>query len=1101
MKYFTKAIWSFALFLMINGAWGQVSLTGTSYIQDFDGIGSGLPTGWSVRTGANASTLGSSATYTSTATSWNNTTGNFRNCASYDGSASGDDATTQESRTDRSLAVRQTAAFGDPGAAFVLHIANTTGRINFSLTFKLQSLDIGSTRTTTWRVDYGFGSSPTSFTAVATTPTSLTTGSSTFSSTNVSVNFGSALDNQSGEVWIRIMTLSSSSGSGNRPTTGIDDFELSWVNSTPSANFSFASSSPITVSETAGSVNVVVNQSSAAVCNVNVALVAGSAINGTHFNFTSPTTLSFDGVTTTQTINIPIFDNFTTEGSRTIVLELQSPTGSCSLGVVTTLIIFITDNELISPTTLQPGDILIVGVDARAGSCEANSNVDVIEWVCFKDITNGTVIDLTDNGYSESTGLWRNSEGTVRATYTGSLIPAGTKIVFKTQTSTSPTSDLPSAPDWTFSNLNFPSTSIALNTNGDQLYFMQGGTWNQGTAIGSADASYTGGRFLFAFSTNSAWNDFEIPPFSTDKSQHSSLYPNMRCFSAAPTSATDWSRYKGAITPATQRQWIDRVKNPSNWNSYTNCSAWAADPFPNVIIINSAPFVPGKWLGGTSTNWFDCNNWDDFRVPDNTIDVSIELTTGNNPTIDATAPFSDDFSDIAQARNLTLATTTNRTLTFPATGTHTLEVYGNWDNQKGESFFTEGNGTVRFRGGANQSITTSGGVERFRNIVFNKTSGTVTLNSTNVEVSGSATFTAGIVDAPNAATARMEFLAGSNYTGASAASHVQGWVRKVGNTIFTFPVGSGGVFAPASISAPSTATDHFTARYFNNSPHALYNTGSLLSPLKNVSVCEYWMIDRTNGSSNVNVTLSYDNPRSCLTPDPAGLVVARWNGTAWASEGQSAQTGTAASGTITSNVVTSFSPFTLGNITINPLPVELLSFRGFVTTKGEAQLVWQVAAQINIRGYAVEKSVDNKIFQEIGFVDAQNINTYNFFDSKFAGLSYYRLRIVEADGSSRFSQAISLDKSTPRRTELLIYPNPAGEQDEIKVMIGERNTNETLKTMVLSQSGKVLGEIVGNLEQNETYLSRLLAQQPKGMYIIYLHTENGETLTTKFVKR
>lgn len=1097
MKYFTKAIWSFALFLMVNGAWGQVSLTGTSYSQNFDAIDGGLPTGWSVRTGANATTLGSNGMYNSSATPWANTSGNFRNCASFDGSSSSDNPATQEANLDRSLAVRQIGAFGDPGAAFVLHIANTTGRINFSLNFKLQSLDISSPRTTTWRVDYGFGSSPTSFTAVSTTPSSLTTGSSSFSSTGVSINFGSALDNQSSEVWIRIMTLSNSTGSGNRPTTGIDDFELSWTNSSPSANFSFASSSPITVSETAGSVNVVVNQSSAAVCNVNVALVAGSALNGIHYNFTSPTTLNFDGIITSQTITIPIFDNITTEGSRTIVLELQSPTGSCSLGSVTTLVIFITDNELTSPTILQPGDILIVGVDARAGSCEANSNVDVIEWICFKDITNGTVIDLTDNGYSESTGLWRNSEGTVRATYTGTLIPAGRKIVFKTYTF----GDLPSAPDWTFTNLNFASTNIALNTNGDQLYFMQGGTWNQGTAIGTADASYTGGKFLFAFSTNSAWNDFEIPPYDASKSQHSSLYPNMRCFSAAPTSATDWSRYKGTTTPATQRQWIDRVKNSSNWISYTNCSSWAADPFPDIIIINSAPFVPGKWLGGTSSNWFDCNNWDDFRVPDNTTDVSIELTTGNNPTIDATAPFSDDFSDIARARNLTLANSTNRTLTFPASGTHTLEIYGNWDNQKGESFFTEGNGTVRFRGNLNQTITTQGGTERFHNIVFDKTGGNVTLNSTNVEISGSATFTAGIVNAPNAATARMEFLAGSNYTGASANSHVQGWVRKVGNTAFTFPVGSGGIYAPAGISAPSNAAHHFTARYFNNSPHSLYNTGSLLTPLKNVSVCEYWEINRTNGTSNVNVTLSYDNPRSCQTPDPAGLVVARWNGSAWASEGQSAQTGTAASGTITSNVVTSFSPFTLGNITINPLPVELLSFRGFVTTKGEAQLVWQVAAQINIRGYAIEKSVDNKIFQEIGFVEAQNLNTYNFFDSKFEGLSYYRLRIVEQDGSSRFSQVISLDKNASRRTELLIYPNPASEQDEIKVMIGERNTNETLKTMVLSQSGKVLGEIVGNLELNEIYLSRLLAQQPKGMYIIYLHTENGETLTCKFVKR
>ncbi|MFN3316233.1 MAG: hypothetical protein ACK40K_05435, partial [Raineya sp.] len=359
---------------------------------------------------------------------------------------------------------------------------------------------------------------------------------------------------------------------------------------------------------------------------------------------------------------------------------------------------------------------------------------------------------------------------------------------------------------------------------------------------------------------------------------------------------------------------------------------------------------------------------------------------------------------------------------------------------------------------------------RFHNIVFNKTGGNVTLNATNAEVSGTATFTAGVLNAPNATTERLEFLAGASYTGGSANSYVNGWVRKVGNTAFTFPVGNNGIYAPASISAPSNATHHFTARYFNNSPHSLYNTGSLLTPLKNVSVCEYWEINRTNGTSNVNVTLSYDNPRSCETPDPDGLVVARWNGSAWASEGQSARTGTAASGTITSNVVTSFSPFTLGNLTINPLPVELISFRGSVTPKGEALLTWQVTLQINIRGYVVEKSLDNRKFEEIGFVEAQDISTYKFFDAKFSGLSYYRLRIVEANGAYSFSHVVSLDKNTPQNTQLLVYPNPAGEQDEIKVIIGDRNTNEQLKTLVYSPSGKVVGEFAGSLEQNERFL-------------------------------
>jgi hypothetical protein len=44
----------------------------------------------------------------------------------------------------------------------------------------------------------------------------------------VTVNFGSSLNNISQKVWIRIATLAATTGSGNRPSTAIDDLQLSW---------------------------------------------------------------------------------------------------------------------------------------------------------------------------------------------------------------------------------------------------------------------------------------------------------------------------------------------------------------------------------------------------------------------------------------------------------------------------------------------------------------------------------------------------------------------------------------------------------------------------------------------------------------------------------------------------------------------------------------------------------------------------------------------------------------------------------------------------------------------------------------------------------
>ncbi|HOG20235.1 MAG TPA: hypothetical protein PKW37_07325, partial [Salinivirgaceae bacterium] len=235
IKSLLKTLMTFAILsTTANLGLGQVSLSGTSYSETFDSISSGLPEGWTVRTGATDTALGETKILATSPTSWSHITGAFKNVASADGLEYDSDATAQENSADRALGVRQTGSFGDPGAAFVFHIANTEGLANFVLEFKLQSLHVSSPRKTTWLVDYGFGSDPTEFTPVTTLPDTLFTGNLSFTNTQVQVNFGNALNNKSENVWIRIVTLSSSSGSSSRATTGIDDFQLNWTTASSS---------------------------------------------------------------------------------------------------------------------------------------------------------------------------------------------------------------------------------------------------------------------------------------------------------------------------------------------------------------------------------------------------------------------------------------------------------------------------------------------------------------------------------------------------------------------------------------------------------------------------------------------------------------------------------------------------------------------------------------------------------------------------------------------------------------------------------------------------------------------------------------------------
>lgn len=231
-------------------------------------------------------------------------------------------------------------------------------------------------------------------------------------------------------------------------------------------------------------------------------------------------------------------------------------------------------------TTLFPGDLVVLGLNANRSGC-GDGNVDQISFVSFKDITPSTIIDLTDNGYERrNAGLWGNSEGFVTVVRTGPTIPAGTVITFELpDVGNSDYRALAPDDQWTFTQLS--TNTLNFNAGGDQLFFMQGGEWDEGSAaIGQFehDASYSGGNILFGFNSRPDWT-------AADDSQSSALPPDIEsCAHMEPsTGITDFISYAGLATPATQLEWIQRISDPSNWSSFADCPSY--QPPPSTIAI------------------------------------------------------------------------------------------------------------------------------------------------------------------------------------------------------------------------------------------------------------------------------------------------------------------------------------------------------------------------------------------------------------------------------------------------------------------------------------------------------------------------------------
>lgn len=209
----------------------QQTITSGTYAQDFNSLSAGLPSGWSVRTLANASSLGNTATLnTATTTAWAATTGQFANFAS-NNIPSSSDAATQTADFDRALGVRQTGSFGDPGAAFTFNFSTINVDLQ-SISFDMMTLS-NQPRFTTWTIQYGIGVTPSTFADLG-TYVSGTGDDPKFASTNYVFDLASfsadlaAMSNQA-SVWFRVVALTASGSSSNRDTTAIDNFSIAAI--------------------------------------------------------------------------------------------------------------------------------------------------------------------------------------------------------------------------------------------------------------------------------------------------------------------------------------------------------------------------------------------------------------------------------------------------------------------------------------------------------------------------------------------------------------------------------------------------------------------------------------------------------------------------------------------------------------------------------------------------------------------------------------------------------------------------------------------------------------------------------------------------------
>ena len=171
------------------------------------------------------------------------------------------------------------------------------------------------------------------------------------------------------------------------------------------------------------------------------------------------------------------------------------------------------------------------------------------------------------------------------------------------------------------------------------------------------------------------------------------------------------------------------------------------------------------------------------------------------------------------------------------------------------------------------------------------------------------------------------------------------------------------------------------------------------------------------------------------------------------------------------------------------LPVELISFQA-QNTEGGNLLTWQTATEVNTAYFDIESSTDGKTFQKIAETKAKGkAATYEYIDRHPLSITtYYRLKMNDLDGTSSYSNVVSVSQNRP--SKIKIYPNPT--RDNITIDLGETE-QATIQLM------DILGKVILEKDKQSGQVLLDMSSLAAGVYFTEI-TAKGVSIREKVIK-
>ncbi len=449
--------------------------------------------------------------------------------------------------------------------------------------------------------------------------------------------------------------------------------------------------------------------------------------------------------------------------------------------------------------------------------------------------------------------------------------------------------------------------------------------------------------------------------------------------------------------------------------------------------------------------------------------------------------------------------------------------------ENGISFLGE-EGSLDF---TNFSIVLNGDFEMGENTHINGNLGALVLQGTNpssIEVKGSGAFNKitiqkvgshGVLKSDIEVASSFKLLTGnlvlnentlklgpmSHFVGGSINSYVEahngvtGKVKKIfcdgldnQDVALTIPIGDPINYTPLSftLNSSSVATCGSASIDFSvtNTAHTLINE---LAP--DIYLKRFWDVEPTAITNpNYDISLHYlDTDLEVVNPigEESDLITVKNSSNKWLWNENNSTVNT------TDNIlswsgITSFSSFT-GSGGGAILPLELLSFEANCEGGETVKLDWVTATEIDVDFIEVQRSLNGNS----GFVTLTKLNAiggveqteYSYEDQRGLSQGYYRLKIVDLDGSYTFSEIRSTNCTKGSFSINEVFPNPTfGE-----VMVNFETTDrKNLNYKLIDVLGRVIYQDMITPDLGFNSLTIDLQGLSKGMYFIVLQNDKKE---------